>query len=193
MKKLLHYLILAVVLVGLPLACCVLAGYDEMLSDVKAFPPRCEEWMQMPERLWRLKCPFSWPVFIGMGVFVALAVWPFAVRFVRALSSKRTASIPHKFPMFGWIGIAVMTVGWVIAWNRFECCASIQRYPYVLQWAGFILLVNALCVRRSGHSPLTDRTKSYLLLFPASSLFWWFFEYLNRYVWNWFYVGVPKD
>ena len=191
MKKLLHYLILAVVLVGLPLACCVLAGYDEMLSDVKAFPPRCEEWMQMPERLWRLKCPFSWPVFIGMGVFVALAVWPFAVRFVRALFSKRTASIPHKFPMFGWIGIAVMTVGWVIAWNRFECCASIQRYPYVLQWAGFILLVNALCFRRSGHSPLTDRTKSYLLLFPASSLFWWFFEYLNRYVWNWFYVGVP--
>ena len=26
--------------------------------------------------------------------------------------------------------------------------------------------------------------------FPASSLFWWFFEYLNRYVWNWYYLGV---
>ena len=26
--------------------------------------------------------------------------------------------------------------------------------------------------------------------FPASAAFWWFFEYLNRYVWNWYYHGV---
>ena len=84
-----------------------------------------------------------------------------------------------------------MAVGWVVAWNRFECCRAIQRYPYVAQWAGFIVMVNALCVKRRGHSPLTDHPRQYLLLFSASSLFWWFFEYLNRYVWNWFYVGVP--
>jgi hypothetical protein len=57
-------------------------------------------------------------------------------------------------------------------------------------WAGFILLVNALCVKRCGRSPLTSVTRAYLWSFPASSLFWWFFEYLNRYVWNWFYIGV---
>ena len=191
MKKVAHYLVLAAVLVGLPLACCLLAGYDGMLADVKAFPPRCEEWMRMPERLWRLKCPFSWPIFIFMGVVVAASVFPFARRFVMALSRKRVASIPHRFPLFGWIGIVVMVVGWIIAWNRFEVCRPIQRYPYVLQWAGFILMVNALSVKRSGRSPLTSCTGPYLLLFPASSLFWWFFEYLNRYVWNWFYVGVP--
>ena len=27
------------------------------------------------------------------------------------------------------------------------------------------------------------------LLFVASSAFWWFFEYLNRFVQNWYYVG----
>jgi hypothetical protein len=28
-----------------------------------------------------------------------------------------------------------------------------------------------------------------LSLFPTSALFWWFFEYLNRFVQNWYYVG----
>ncbi|MBU2499423.1 MAG: hypothetical protein KKE57_11020, partial [Proteobacteria bacterium] len=31
---------------------------------------------------------------------------------------------------------------------------------------------------------------AYLLLFPFSALFWWFFEYLNRFVQNWQYVGA---
>jgi hypothetical protein len=28
------------------------------------------------------------------------------------------------------------------------------------------------------------------MLFPASAVFWWFFEYLNRFVQNWYYLGV---
>ena len=95
------------------------------------------------------------------------------------------------FPDFGWLGLGVMAAGWVLAWTRFAWFAPLQRYPYVVQWFGFILVVNALCVRRSGRSPLTHETRAYLLTFPASALFWWFFEYLNRYVWNWYYVGIP--
>lgn len=37
---------------------------------------------------------------------------------------------------------------------------------------------------------MTDHPLAYAATFPASSLFWWFFEYLNRYVWNWYYVGI---
>jgi hypothetical protein len=33
-------------------------------------------------------------------------------------------------------------------------------------------------------------TRFFLLLFVASAAFWWFFEYLNRFVQNWYYVGV---
>ena len=195
MRRIIHYLTLAAVLVGLPLGCAWLGGYDEVLADVAEIAPRCEKWVNDPARLWRLKCPFNWWIFAAMGVVVLAAVWPFARRFCRALGMRRgrrpRPTVVGRFPWWGWVGVAVMAVGWVVAWNRFECCRAIQRYPYVAQWAGFIVLVNALCVRRAGWSPLTDRTKSYLLLFPASSLFWWFFEYLNRYVWNWFYVGVP--
>ena len=31
---------------------------------------------------------------------------------------------------------------------------------------------------------------SFLLLFPASAGFWWFFEYLNRFAQNWSYTGI---
>jgi len=50
--------------------------------------------------------------------------------------------------------------------------------------------VNALCVRVSGRCPLQERHGRFLLLFPASAVFWWFFEYLNRFVQNWHYTGV---
>ena len=63
LKKATHYLLLAAVLVGLPMGCAHLARYDEMLADVAAFPPRCEEWLDDPTRLWRVKCPFNWWVF----------------------------------------------------------------------------------------------------------------------------------
>ena len=36
---------------------------------------------------------------------------------------------------------------------------------------------------------LLNRPLFFLLLFPTSAAFWWFFEYLNRFVQNWFYTG----
>lgn len=193
-EQVLHYFLLAALLVGLPLACCVLAGYDGMLADVKAFPPDCRNWAHDPTRLWPVKCPFKWWAFtVGLVVVVGMS-FPFAGRFIKALSFRReSVAGRHPFPFFGWVGVAILVFGWTVAWTRFDCLKLIQRYPYAAQWAGFILVVNALCVKRSGSSPLTTHTKAYLLSFPVSSAFWWFFEYLNRYVWNWYYVGVPQE
>jgi hypothetical protein len=50
--------------------------------------------------------------------------------------------------------------------------------------------MNALTYQRTGRSPLTHHTLSYFTLFPISALFWWFFEYLNRFVQNWHYIGI---
>jgi hypothetical protein len=36
---------------------------------------------------------------------------------------------------------------------------------------------------------MLDRPAFFLLLFPISATFWWFFEYLNRFAQNWFYIG----
>ena len=37
---------------------------------------------------------------------------------------------------------------------------------------------------------LVDRPGFFLALFPLSAGFWWSFEYLNRFVQNWYYLGV---
>jgi hypothetical protein len=43
---------------------------------------------------------------------------------------------------------------------------------------------------RTGHCLLRDRPRFLLGLFVGSAFFWWYFEYLNRFVQNWHYVGV---
>ena len=89
MKRIVHYLILAAVLVGLPLGCAWVGGYDQVLADVAMFPPQCEDWINDSARLWRVKCPFNWWMFAAMGLCVAAAAWPFARRFCRALRLRR--------------------------------------------------------------------------------------------------------
>ena len=72
MKRVLHYALLAVVLLGVPLACCVWGGHDELLDGLKSFPPRTEDWGFRPELLWNHRRPFRWCVFIGLVAFTAL-------------------------------------------------------------------------------------------------------------------------
>lgn len=83
-----------------------------------------------------------------------------------------------------------MVGGWVLAWNRFAIVAPVQRFTYIPLWMGLIVALNGLVYKRSGRCPLVRDTGRYLMLFPVSAAFWWFFEYLNRYVWNWFYINV---
>ena len=84
----------------------------------------------------------------------------------------------------------VMAAGWMLAWTRFPWFEKLQPHTFCMPWMGYIALVNALCVARSGRSLLTDAPAKFILLWPVSALFWWFFEYLNRYVQNWYYAGV---
>ncbi|MDD4016656.1 MAG: hypothetical protein PHV28_01810 [Kiritimatiellae bacterium] len=191
--KVIHYLVLAAVLLGVPLACAWFGGRDDLLAGVRAFPPRTEDWGLDPAKLWNMRRPFSWPVFAAMAAGVLAAIAPFAWRVLRGgklLASSPSARPRYAFPRFGWAGLALGAGGWVLAWNRFPCFAWGQPHTYLLVWAGYILAMNALCVKRSGQCLMTAHPVPYALLFPVSAAFWWFFEYLNRYVWNWYYRGV---
>jgi len=195
MKRVLHYLILALVLLGTPLVCCLLGGYDSVLEMAKQFPPRTEDWGLHPENLWNVRRPFHWGWFVGMALFTVGCLFPFARRGLRALRRparpQAGSGSARYFPWWGWLGLTVLIAAWVITWNRFAwarpCQAILSYFPI---WTGYILVMNGLCVRRSGKCPLTSHPWLYLATFPASSLFWWFFEYLNRFVWNWYYLGI---
>ena len=203
MKKILHLGVLAAVLLGVPALCAWLGGCDEIWEGVKSFPPRTEDWGLRPEKLWNRRCPFSWRWWTGMALFTFLCLRPLVRRAFFGAGDRAEAAAAAKTPAFawnfrpmpwwGWFGAVELAVAWVFCWAKFDFCRSVQPHiSYMPLWIGYILVVNALCLKRSGACPMTSHPLHYLLSFPVSSLFWWFFEYLNRYVWNWYYLGVGR-
>ena len=197
-----EYGVLLLILVGVPLACAWLGGCEDVLDDVFTIVPQTDDWQGRPDRLWNCRCPFSWWAFALVGGAATALVAPFVWRGVWRLLAHdgRDAVVSQDelaldgegvgFPWWGWGGVAVMVGGWILAWNRFAWVAPVQRFTYIPLWMGLIVALNGLVYKRSGHCPLAKDTGRYLALFPMSAAFWWFFEYLNRYVWNWFYVNV---
>jgi hypothetical protein len=171
---------MVLMLVGLPLAGVVLAG--KPLAFYLEFPPTTE---------YVVHTAFSWWAFAATALLVVAAVSPFVDRVVRSRGSggvgvARSAS----FPWWGWLAVVWLAAAWILAWNRFPWFASFQPFTFIMLWLGYILIVNALTWRRTGRSLLTDRPLYFLALFPASAAFWWLFEYLNRFVQNWYYMGI---
>lgn len=165
-------------LLGLPLLGIVLTGGP--VTPYLEFPPLTR---------YVEHAGFSWVAFTLMAAFVAACVLPFVIT-VRRNQTRRDAATRTSFPRWGVAGIMLTLFAWFIAWTRLPWMASVQTHTFIPLWLGYIVTVNACTYSRSGRSPLTDETRFYLALFPMSALFWWFFEYLNRFVQNWHYVGI---
>lgn len=171
--------IVVLALFGLPLLGVMLAG--KPLAAYVQFPPRTD---------FVAHAPFSWPAFaltaaidlllVGLLVYIG---WP---KSPLSRPPRQTRSLPW----WGWIAGLWVVAAWAMAWSRAEWLAFLQPFKFFLLWLGYIVLVNAVTWQRSGRSPLTHETALLLGLFPASALFWWYFEYLNRFVQNWHYLGA---
>jgi hypothetical protein len=175
--------VLAAMLLGLPAIGMVLAG--KALSPYLAFPPK---------HINVGHAPFSWLAFLAYSLIILGMVSLLAVRAFGALRHrplKRSGSSHRRpFPWWGWLGIMTGMTAWFFAWTRFSWLKPFQPYTFTPLWLSLILVVNALTYRATARCMLLDRPRFFMLLFPLSAGFWWFFEYLNRFVQNWYYVGV---
>jgi hypothetical protein len=171
-------------LLGAPLLGAYLAG--KPVENLLVFPP-------MTTTVTIEKAPFSWIAFFVILVLILVVMLPFINRIIRAQIGFVSVSVKkHPFPWWGWLGLAIMMLGWFMAWTRFPWFESLQTYTFTPPWLGFILVVNAWTYRRSGRSLLTDRPVFLLALFVFSAVFWWYFEYLNLLTENWFYVNTGE-
>jgi hypothetical protein len=100
--------------------------------------------------------------------------------------------LTRAFPWWGWLGVAVTVISWVLAWNRFSWFEPMQPFTFTPLWLGYILIANASTYKWTGHCMMVDRPRYFLWLFPLSAAFWWFFEYLNRFVQNWYYIEIEE-
>ncbi len=172
--------LLPLLLVVLPLAGVMLQGGSPALY--LEFPP---------QTVYVRHAPFSWAVFIFLGLLLASVLVPLILRFMH-YSGPGPADPPdkHPFPWWGYAGIILTAFSWFLAWTRFQWFAPFQAYTFFPLWLGFIVTVNSLAYIRTGGCLLISHPGYFLALFPVSGLFWWFFEYLNRFVQNWHYLGV---
>lgn len=133
--------------------------------------------------------PFSWPifaVFAAIGLLAAGLVL-FPRRFGFSPLPAPPPPAPNRFPLHGQLGLAALLVSWLLAWGRFDLPGAVAQHTFFPLWLGFICALDGLVFRRAGESLFVNRRAAFLLAFPVSALSWWYFEFLNRFVRNWWY------
>ncbi len=173
---------------GLPLLGILLVG--EPLGRYLEFPPRTSYVRHEP---------FSRPIFIALSLLIVTVLGPILFRITVTNHQLSIGHHNHQFlqkrftlPWWGWLGIGWMGLWWVLAWTRFPWMAAAQEHTFTPLWLSYIVTVNAATFARTGRCMMLYRPRYFLSLFPLSAAFWWLFEYLNRFVQNWYYVGVVE-
>jgi len=85
-----------------------------------------------------------------------------------------------------WLGVLLLAVCWPINWS----VRGSTAYFFFPLWLGYILVVDALVLSRTGTSLWTRSRRDFALLFVASSPVWWIFEAINQRTNNWEYLGT---
>ena len=133
---------------------------------------------------------------------LAIAIIPFVFTIICLFPSKfgfhkstdlRPQLSGGVFPWWGWLGLGLDLVFWPIAWLDIPELSMLRRHTFTPLWLGYIFTVDALVYWRKGHSLASRNVKAFAWMFPASAILWWLFEYINRFVQNWFYLGVDND
>ncbi len=170
-----------VLVTGLPLLGVYLSGRSA--AQVVSFPP-----LTRPAG----HAPFSWPIFSGYLLLALglLSVIGLAAREEGPRGETEAVPAGRHLPWWGWPALAALMVSWFLAWTRMPWFVSLQADTFIPLWLSAIVFANALCFRQTGSCPLVDRPRFLAALFPVSAAFWWYFEYLNQFVHNWYYTGV---
>ena len=134
---------------------------------------------------------FSFIFFTLIIVLSIIILSPFLFRVIKCQQINNIERVNFKkFPRWGWCGLVLLFSGWAIAWTRYEWASDIQIYTFLPLWFGYIIVVNAFTYMRSGACMITHAPKYLFLLFIFSAVFWWYYEYLNQFTNNWYYVGL---
>ncbi len=165
-------------LVVLPLLGIYLAGFP--VGRYLEFPPVTR---------YLSHASFSWGSFSGYSILILVMVTPFLLKGLISRKQQRTrGAAGHHFPWWGWIGVLTGLIMWALAWTRFPWFSIFQSHAFAPLWLSYVVVINGLTYKRDGRCMMIDRPGFFLLLFPVSAGFWWFFEYLNRFVQNWHYI-----
>ena len=169
MLRILKFFCLTSLLVGTPLLGMLLSGSP--LKPYLSFPPTTT---------YAEHNSFSWVWFAILSMILAGVLLPFMFRFFTFSILKEKAPSTMNYPWWGWGGLESSFYPGRWPGHDFNWFQPFQDHTFTPLWIGYILVINALCVKRTGQCFLTEKPLFYLNLFPISAVFWWTFEFLNQ-------------
>ena len=178
LKRMARLFVLTMLLIGLPMLGAIATGHP--MSLYLEFPPRTR-YVQ--------HAPFSWSAFALVSTFALVAGGLFVFLYLPRRPEASRIHTKRHFPYWGWLSGLFLLCFWMLAWGRFTWFKPLQSFTFAPLWTSYVVFVNALTFRRTGDCLLTQKSRYLVALFPASALFWWYFEYLNRFAQNWYYIG----
>ncbi len=165
-----------------PLAGAVLAGRGA--AQFFRFPPPLEIPSAYPRWSW------WWCAGVVLPYLALVLFWGTRRRSRDIRAPGRLPPPAAAYPIWGWAALAWTGGWWLLAWTRFGWFEPLQRFTFFPLWLGFIVAVSAQTWRRDGSCLMAREPGRFAALFATSAAFWWVFEWLNRFVRNWHYLGV---
>ncbi len=181
-----HRFILCLLLAASILFCCPLVGMalkGISIDRFLEFPPLTRYVSHAPNNAF-----LFWAGLVLSGFLLC----PVVFKFFCALRVSKVLGPSMSFPRWGFGGLLLMLGSWASSWGLLPFPNWIRMWSFTPLWVGFIVFVNALTTWRLGTCLLIRRPGTFGGLFFLSCIFWWYFEFLNRFVQNWYYVGVSE-
>jgi len=149
--------------------------FNSLSSIYMEFPPR---------ELYTEKKPFSYFAFF----FVIALSSPFIFILIKNLKELKKRKVKSRFPIWGYLAVLCLAASWVLAWKPLEGLSEqFKYYSFSMLWLSYIFVANALLKARTGQTLFYS---GFYMSFLLSVSYWWLFEYLNRFVQNWYYQGT---
>jgi hypothetical protein len=89
-----------------------------------------------------------------------------------------------------FFGLAIMIVSQAATLAHVE---PFWSWNTPICWTGFILFADGIVFRARGDSWLRSAPPEFVLLALGSIPLWLVFEFFNRFIRNWYYVGLPEN
>ena len=96
------------------------------------------------------------------------------------------SSSPKYFPFYGWIGLTLLFLFWILNWSLVGLRTHWGFFPL---WLGYTIFIDAVVYSRKGTSLIARNLKLFIGLFLISIPSWWLFELYNTITNNWLYDG----
>ena len=87
-------------------------------------------------------------------------------------------------------GLAIMAVSEAATLAHIE---PFWSWNTPVAWTGFILFADGIVFRARGESLLRSAPREFAFLAIASVPLWLVFEFYNRFIENWHYIGLPEN